>query len=78
VSRETTEANALARQAAQQWRDHKRHCSQCSIEAHRRNWAGLCPAGREAWRDNREAQEALTENRRLDRLPIAGQEPMFT
>ena len=71
MSYETTLANAKAKAAALDWKDHRTHCHLCAPPRVRRE--DMCDVGIEIHDGHRSAQAELAENRRLDKLPIPGQ-----
>jgi hypothetical protein len=74
---QTTLARAEARHWDDQWRDHRLHCPPCSAAVAKRRRNDLCPAGAEVREQRRLASRALAANRRLDKIPPAGQETLL-
>jgi hypothetical protein len=74
---ETTLARAEALAAAEDWAGHKRQCPRCTYRARIRDWEWLCLDGMQLRNRGIETARALAENRRLDRLPVAGQQSLF-
>jgi len=77
VSYETTIANAKARAAEHEWKTHRTHCGTCGPAASARKWDRLCATGAPLWAAKRDADRELAENRRMDKLPIPGQESLI-
>lgn len=77
MSRETTLANFQAREAAANWRAHKRFCARCQRASRCRAWDDLCSVGRQAREDHRLASAELARNRALDKQPSPNQAPLF-
>lgn len=77
MSRETTEANAIARAARLKWKGHSKHCATCATAARSRHWDKLCRAGAELYHDHKAASDDLAKNRALDKLPSPDQESIF-
>jgi hypothetical protein len=77
VSRETTEARIAEQYAANAWKYHRGGCPECAAAARARHWGELCQTGAEARSVHAVAAAILADNKRLDRMPIPGQEPIF-
>lgn len=77
MSRETTEAKALARDLARQWREHRQHCAVCQRASERRlGHRNMCPAGAALWADRRAADRDLAAAEAEDQAPAPGQMPL--
>ena len=70
MSRETTEARGIARQAAAEWRQHARHCGPC----HRRQ---RCHDGQALWDAVKDTEAELERQRQLDQAPAPGQQTLL-
>lgn len=76
-TRETREARELAQSAEADDRDHRRNCIDCTRATRQRREDARCQRGRELLKARREADAHLAEQRRLDKLPAPGQQPLF-
>jgi hypothetical protein len=77
TSMETTLANADARAAERDWRNHRLWCPKCSTAVRSRRWSELCNTGQPVYEAHRDAQYQLAESRKLDRAPSPDQVPLF-
>jgi len=77
VSRETTEARAVARASAADWKRHKATCPACAMATDKRKRGDLCPVGAKLLGQQAADAAELAENRRLDKMPSPDQEPLF-
>ena len=73
MSRETTEARSVARQAEMNWKLHKRDCPR-RMSA---QWKRMCSRGCYLRRVHLAAAAGLAKSRRLDKLPSPDQAPLF-
>jgi hypothetical protein len=77
VSYETTIANAKARAAEHEWKWHRQGCVDCTKGARTRKREAMCDTGLMLYDEHRAAQSELTENQRLDKQPIPGQQALL-
>lgn len=77
MSLQLTLANAEHRAADERWRDHKLGCPPCSAAQHTRKPEGMCRGGGVLYVSLKARERELTEERRLERLPMPGQEGLF-
>jgi hypothetical protein len=76
-SRETREARLAAQEADDAARQHQHFCIECTRAARQRRPADRCAEGRKLAEVKRQAAEQLRAERKLDKLPAPGQEPLF-
>lgn len=76
-SRQTREAREVAQRADGDEREHRRDCITCVRAVRQRRTDERCDAGRQLAKAKRGADAELAKQRRLDKLPIDGQEPLF-
>lgn len=76
MSRQTTEARAVAREAGRAWRVHQASCPTCQHAARIRRPGDRCEAGRDLWRAWRAADTERARNVEADRQPGPGQSPL--
>ena len=69
ASLQTTLARNVAAHLEDRWRWHKHNCPECP--------KNKCQHGRDLWRDLTEARTCLAEQRRLDKMPLPGQEALW-
>ena len=78
MSKETTEARATARHAAEKWDAHRQDCARCAKAARSGGrGAGPCKQGTPLYLIHLAAQNDLARNRELDKLPASGQQELF-
>ena len=79
MSYEMTIANAKARAAEHEWKQHRAHCAGCTAGTGRpRKPELMCQQGAALRLAHRAAQDELADNRRLDKQPIKGEQPLWT
>ena len=78
MSRETTEARAAARHAADKWDAHRQDCPRCARAATSGGrGAGPCKQGTPLYLIHLASQNDLARIRELDKLPAPGQQELF-
>lgn len=77
MSLQLTLANAEQRAADERWRWHKLGCPGCSSAQHSRKPEQMCSGGIVLYSDLKARERELAEERRLERMPLAGQEGLF-
>jgi hypothetical protein len=71
-------ARAAAESADRRWRQHRPECPKCSSAQRARAPGMMCGAGRKLYDDMKACQADLVRERELDKLPLPGQQALFT
>jgi hypothetical protein len=77
MSLETTIARGVARDAEQEWQQHRKACPWCQPVARKRRYDLLCLDGASLRRERDETRAEAAHQAEMDKQPIPGQEVLF-
>jgi hypothetical protein len=76
-NRNLREANTAAAQADSAWREHRDDCPACTKGQRTRDLTLCCKTGWAIYKQRRDAQAQLAEERKLAKQPVPGQADLF-